>query len=141
MHAAWRRRAQPFSESWSDREFGSSGDRIILEECLEGIEASYIVFTDGETILPAVAARDHKAALDNDAGPNTGGMGAYSNDDILGRELEQDVLKRVIRPTVEGMRDEGVPFPRDSLCRPDADEQAARKFWSSTSGWEIRNAR
>jgi phosphoribosylamine--glycine ligase len=93
-----------------DREFGSSGDQIIVEECLEGIEASYIVFTDGETILPAVAARDHKAALDNDAGPNTGGMGAYSNDDILGRELEQEVLKRVIRPTIEGMKNEGSPF-------------------------------
>jgi phosphoribosylamine--glycine ligase len=93
-----------------DREFGSSGDRIIVEECLEGIEASYIVFTDGDTILPAVAARDHKAVFDNDAGPNTGGMGAYSTDDILGPELEQDVLKRVIRPVIEGMKDEGFPF-------------------------------
>jgi phosphoribosylamine--glycine ligase len=93
-----------------DREFGSSGDRIIVEECLEGIEASYIVFTDGDTILPAVAARDHKAVFDNDAGPNTGGMGAYSTDDILGPELERDVLKRVIRPVIEGMKDEGFPF-------------------------------
>lgn len=92
------------------REFGQSGDRIIVEEFLEGIEASYIVFTDGDTILPAVAARDHKAALDNDAGPNTGGMGAYSTDDILGPELEQDVLKRVIRPVIEGMKHEGFPF-------------------------------
>jgi phosphoribosylamine---glycine ligase len=93
-----------------DREFGQSGDQIIVEECLEGIEASYIVFTDGDTILPAVAARDHKAAYDNDAGPNTGGMGAYSTDDILGPELERDVLKRVIRPVIEGMKDEGFPF-------------------------------
>ena len=92
------------------REFGSSGNRIIVEECLEGIEASYIVFTDGDTILPAVAARDHKAAYDNDAGPNTGGMGAYSTDDILGPELERDVLKRIIRPVIEGMKDEGLPF-------------------------------
>jgi phosphoribosylamine--glycine ligase len=93
-----------------NQEFASSGDRIIIEECLEGIEASYIVFTDGETILPAVAARDHKAAFDNDTGPNTGGMGAYSTDDILGPELEQDVLNRVIRPVVEGMKNEGFPF-------------------------------
>jgi phosphoribosylamine---glycine ligase len=93
-----------------DREFGSSGDRLIIEECLEGIEASYIVFTDGETILPAVAARDHKAVFDNDDGPNTGGMGAYSTDDILGPEIEQDVLKRVIRPVIEGMKKEGSPF-------------------------------
>jgi phosphoribosylamine---glycine ligase len=93
-----------------DREFGVAGDRIIVEECLEGVEVSYIVFTDGETILPAVAARDHKAAYDNDAGPNTGGMGAYSTDDILGPELEQDVLKRVIRPVIQGMKNEGFPF-------------------------------
>jgi phosphoribosylamine---glycine ligase len=93
-----------------DREFGAAGDRIIVEECLEGVEVSYIVFTDGETILPAVAARDHKAAYDNDAGPNTGGMGAYSTDDILGPELEQDVLKRVIRPVIQGMKNEGFPF-------------------------------
>ena len=93
-----------------DREFGGSGDRIVLEEFLEGIEASYIVFTDGETILPAVAARDHKAAYDNDAGPNTGGMGTYSTDDILGPELEREVLKKVIRPVIEGMKSEGFPF-------------------------------
>ena len=93
-----------------DREFGASGDRIIVEECLEGIEASYIVFTDGETVLPAAAARDHKAVFDNDAGPNTGGMGAYSTDDILGPELEQDVLKRIVRPVIQGMKDEGFPF-------------------------------
>jgi phosphoribosylamine---glycine ligase len=93
-----------------DREFGSAGDRLIVEECLEGIEASYIVFTDGETVIPAAAARDHKAVFDNDAGPNTGGMGAYSTDDILGYELEQDVLKRVIYPVIQGMKDEGFPF-------------------------------
>lgn len=92
------------------REFGASGDRIIVEECIRGIEASYIVFTDGKTIVPAVAARDHKAVFDNDEGPNTGGMGAYSTDDILGPELEQDVLKRVIRPVIDGMRSEGNSF-------------------------------
>jgi phosphoribosylamine--glycine ligase len=93
-----------------EREFGAAGDQIIIEECLQGVEASYIVFTDGRTILPAVAARDHKAVFDNDAGPNTGGMGAYSTDDILGRELEQEVLQRVIRPVIEGMREEGFSF-------------------------------
>lgn len=93
-----------------DREFGSAGERVVIEECLEGIEASYIVFTDGETVLPAVASQDHKAVFDNDAGPNTGGMGAYSTDDILGAELERDVLERIIRPAIEGMRKEGSPF-------------------------------
>ncbi|HSW40786.1 MAG TPA: phosphoribosylamine--glycine ligase [Acidobacteriota bacterium] len=93
-----------------DKEFGQAGDRIIIEECLEGIEASYIVFTDGETVLPAAAARDHKAVFDNDEGPNTGGMGAYSTDDILGAELEREVLKRVIHPVIEGMKQERIPF-------------------------------
>lgn len=93
-----------------DREFGSAGDQVVIEECLRGIEASYIVFTDGETVLPAVAAQDHKAVFDNDAGPNTGGMGAYSTDDILGPEIEQIVLKKVIQPVIAGMKAEGSPF-------------------------------
>ncbi len=93
-----------------DKEFGPSGERVVIEEHLEGIEASYIVFTDGKTILPAVAARDHKAIFDNDAGPNTGGMGAYSTDAILGPELEQEVLEQIIKPAIDGMRKEGSPF-------------------------------
>jgi phosphoribosylamine---glycine ligase len=93
-----------------EKEFGASGDQLIIEDCLKGVEASYIVFTDGETIIPAVAARDHKAVFDNDEGPNTGGMGAYSTDDILGPELEQEVLKRVIRPVIDGMKSEGFAF-------------------------------
>jgi phosphoribosylamine--glycine ligase len=83
---------------------------VLFEEFLEGVEASYIVFTDGKTVLPAVASRDHKAAYDNDQGPNTGGMGAYSTDSILGTELEKEVLDRIIRPVVEGMSKEGTPF-------------------------------
>jgi phosphoribosylamine--glycine ligase len=93
-----------------DREFGAAGDRLIIEDCLSGIEASYIVFTDGKTVLPAAAARDHKAVFDNDEGPNTGGMGTYSADDILGPELEKEVLRRVIQPVIDGMRAEGAPF-------------------------------
>jgi len=93
-----------------EREFGAAGDRLIIEECLSGIEASYIVFTDGKTVLPAAAACDHKAIFDNDEGPNTGGMGTYSADDILGLELEKEVLARVIQPVIDGMRAEGAPF-------------------------------
>ena len=92
------------------REFGAAGDRLIIEDCLTGIEASYIVFTDGKNVLPAAAARDHKAVFDNDEGPNTGGMGTYSSDDILGPELEKEVLRRVIQPVIDGMRAEGAPF-------------------------------
>ncbi len=93
-----------------EREFGKAGDRVLIEEFLEGTEASYIVFTDGRHILPAVAARDHKAAYDGDRGPNTGGMGAYSADGILGLELEREILETIIRPVVDGMSREGTPF-------------------------------
>jgi phosphoribosylamine---glycine ligase len=92
------------------REFGAAGERIVLEQFLEGIEASFIVFTDGETVLPAVPARDHKAVYDDDAGPNTGGMGAYSANGILRRQVEKQVLQGIIRPVLDGMQSEGVPF-------------------------------
>ena len=93
-----------------EREFGAAGNFVVLEECLVGLEASYIVFTDGEAIVPAVAARDHKAVHDNDQGPNTGGMGAFSTDAILGKETEAYVLESVIRPVVRGMQEEGCSF-------------------------------
>ena len=93
-----------------DREFGAAGDRLIIEDCLVGIETSYIVFTDGKTVLPAAAACDHKAVFDNDEGPNTGGMGTYSSDDILAPELEKEILARVVQPVIDGMRSEGAPF-------------------------------
>jgi phosphoribosylamine--glycine ligase len=93
-----------------ERQFGAAGDRIVLEEFLEGTEASFIVFTDGDTILPAVAAQDHKAVFDGDKGPNTGGMGAYSTESILGPELQRSILDRIVRPVIDGMRAEGAPF-------------------------------
>ncbi len=91
-------------------EFGAAGDRVVLEEFLEGMEASFIVFTDGKTIVPAVAAQDHKAIFDGDVGPNTGGMGAYSNGNILDPELERRLLKEIVRPVIDGMQAEGAPF-------------------------------
>lgn len=93
-----------------EREFGSAGDQVILEECLEGSEASFIVFTDGTAILPAVAAQDHKAVYDGDKGPNTGGMGAYSTDSILDPDLKNQILQSVVRPVIDGMQFEGNPF-------------------------------
>jgi phosphoribosylamine--glycine ligase len=92
------------------REFGSAGDRLLIEDCLVGREASFIVFTDGETIVPAVAAEDHKAVLDGDLGPNTGGMGAYSVPGLLDAALEERVMAEVVRPTIAGMKSEGAPF-------------------------------
>src|SRR5262245_7468220 len=93
-----------------DREFGAAGERVIPEECLVGTEASFIVFTDGNTILPAVAAKDHKAVYDGDEGPNTGGMGAYSADMILPPDLQEKILEQMVRPVIQGMRAEGTPF-------------------------------
>ncbi len=92
------------------REFGAAGDRVLLEEALTGQELSYIVLTDGETVLPLVATRDHKRIYDGNRGPNTGGMGAYSADGMLARELEEQILAKIIRPTLEGMAREGHPY-------------------------------
>ena len=92
------------------REFGTAGDRVLLEEALSGQELSYIVLTDGETILPLVPTRDHKRIFDGNRGPNTGGMGAYSADGMLSRELEEQILTAIIRPTLEGMAREGHPY-------------------------------
>jgi phosphoribosylamine---glycine ligase len=93
-----------------ERQFGAAGDIIVLEEFLEGAEASFIVFTDGDTIVPAVAAQDHKAVYDNDQGPNTGGMGAYSTDSILEPGLQNMILERIVRPVIDAMKEEGAPF-------------------------------
>jgi phosphoribosylamine--glycine ligase len=92
------------------REFGVAGDQIVVEECLEGIETSFFVFTDGETLVPTVPAKDHKAVFDGDRGPNTGGMGAYSADGILTPELRETILSIIVEPTIQGMREEGTPF-------------------------------
>ncbi len=93
-----------------DREFGSAGDRVLLEEALTGSELSYIVLTDGETVLPLAATRDHKRVFDGNRGPNTGGMGAYSADGLLDRELEARILDSLIRPTLDAMAREGHPY-------------------------------
>ena len=90
-----------------EREFGAAGDRVLLEEALTGQELSYIVLTDGDTVLPLTATRDHKRIFDGNRGPNTGGMGAYSADGLLDRELEARILETIIRPTLAAMAREG----------------------------------
>jgi phosphoribosylamine---glycine ligase len=88
-------------------EFGEAGKHVIVEEGLAGREISYIVLTDGENFVPLAPARDYKRAFDGDAGPNTGGMGAISSDDLLSRELESEIQRRIVRPTISGMAREG----------------------------------
>jgi phosphoribosylamine--glycine ligase len=89
---------------------GEAGKRVVLEEFLSGEEASFIALSDGTTILPFEPSQDHKRLLDGDAGPNTGGMGAYSDSLILSDALRQEIMDRVMRPTVDGMAREGHPF-------------------------------
>lgn len=93
-----------------DKAFGSAGDSIIIETCLVGEEASFIAFTDGKTVLPLPTSQDHKAIFENDLGPNTGGMGAYSPAPVVTREIADFVMNRVMLPTIKGMEAEGRPF-------------------------------
>lgn len=87
--------------------FGAAGARIVVEEFLDGEEASFIVITDGSNILPMATSQDHKARDEGDVGPNTGGMGAYSPAPVVTAEVEQKIMDLVIRPTLRGMRADG----------------------------------
>lgn len=93
-----------------DKAFGSAGDKIVIEACLKGEEASFIAFTDGKTVTPLPTSQDHKAAYDGDLGPNTGGMGAYSPAPVVTPEIEKYVMEKVMLPTVLGMEKEGRPY-------------------------------
>lgn len=90
--------------------FGSAGHRVVVEEFLQGEEASFIVMADGEHALPMATSQDHKARDDGDLGPNTGGMGAYTPAPVVTPEIHQRVMDEVILPTLEGMKADGVPY-------------------------------
>ena len=90
--------------------FGDAGHRVVVEEFLQGEEASFIVMVDGEHILPMATSQDHKAANDGDTGPNTGGMGAYSPAPVVTQEIHDRAMREVIEPTVKGMAAEGNAF-------------------------------
>jgi phosphoribosylamine---glycine ligase len=92
------------------REFGEAGSRVMLEQALEGEELSYMILTDGTHFLRMAPARDHKRAFDHDQGPNTGGMGVYSIDEILPPALEREIIETIVRPTLEGLRADGLPY-------------------------------
>ncbi|MGL4593586.1 MAG: phosphoribosylamine--glycine ligase [Thermoguttaceae bacterium] len=94
----------------SDREFGEAGNRILIEDRLEGAEVSVLAITDGSTILTLQPAQDHKAAYDGDAGPNTGGMGAYSPASALDTKTLHWIEEHVLVPTVHAMNQNGTPF-------------------------------
>ena len=90
--------------------FGEAGSRVVVEEFLDGEEASFIVMVDGKSVLPFATSQDHKRAANGDKGPNTGGMGAYSPAPVVTQEIHDRVMKEVIMPTVEGMASEGNPY-------------------------------
>ncbi|WP_455392678.1 phosphoribosylamine--glycine ligase [[Eubacterium] cellulosolvens] len=90
-----------------EKKFGGAGDKIVLEEYLEGEEVSILAFTDGENILPLVSSQDHKRIYDNDQGPNTGGMGAYSPAPVYTPELDRQVFDEILARTVQAMNREG----------------------------------
>jgi len=92
------------------RELGAAGDRVVIEDFLEGEELSFIALTDGQTVLPLAPTRDHKRLDDGDNGPNTGGMGAYSDDAILEATLQKRILSEIVEPTLKGLAAEGRPY-------------------------------
>lgn len=93
-----------------DKAFGSAGDRVIVEDFLEGEEASFMVFTDGKSVVPMVSSQDHKRVFDNDEGPNTGGMGAYSPAPVITKEIEEEIIDSIIKPTIRGLKNEGIKY-------------------------------
>jgi len=97
-------------EAMKERIFGEAGDSVIIEECLEGEEASIICLTDGQTIAPLETSQDHKPALDGDAGPNTGGMGAYSPAPVVTRPVYEMVEREILLPTVHALKVSGINY-------------------------------
>lgn len=93
-----------------EKEFGEAGNKVIIEEFMEGEEASFIAFTDGKTIKPMPSAQDHKPIFDGDKGPNTGGMGAYSPAPVVTEEVHRIIIRDIMEPTIKGMSAEGRPY-------------------------------
>jgi phosphoribosylamine--glycine ligase len=103
--------AKQFLESVMERnELGPGGHRVLLEETLEGDELSFIILTDGERYAPMVPTRDHKRVFDGNCGPNTGGMGAYSSDELLPAGLRDTVISTIVEPTLRGLAADGIPY-------------------------------
>ena len=94
----------------NDKAFGAAGDRVVIEECLTGEEASFMAFSDGRTVAPMASSQDHKRVFDLDKGPNTGGMGAYSPAPVVTKELEKKVMDTIMVPTIRAMEKEGRLF-------------------------------
>lgn len=101
---------EAIGEIMSGRIFGDAGERIVLEELLEGEEVSFIGLTDGATVLPLASSQDHKRALDGDRGPNTGGMGAYSPAPVVSADLNDRLMREVMEPVVAALREVKIDY-------------------------------
>ncbi len=99
-----------------DRKLGEAGARLVIEECLVGRELSYLVFSDGKDFAAMPVAQDHKRAFDGDLGPNTGGMGAFSTDGLLDAELESQIIREIVEPSLAATRADGFPFKGVLYC-------------------------
>jgi len=104
------------AEMLNGKMLGEAGARVVLEECLKGDELSFLVFSDGERVVPLVAAQDHKRVGDGDTGPNTGGMGAYSTSDIVDDQMRDWLVHHIAQPVVTGMKAEGTEFKGVLYC-------------------------
>jgi phosphoribosylamine--glycine ligase len=103
--------AKQFLESAMEKnELGSGGRRVLLEETLDGKELSFIILTDGERYAPMVPTRDHKRVFEGNRGPNTGGMGAYSSDELLPEALRETVIATIVEPTLQGLANDAIPY-------------------------------
>lgn len=107
---SWDEASQALDSIMKDRQFGAAGDKVVVEECLQGEEVSFFAITDGRDYVPLIAAQDHKRVFDNDQGPNTGGMGAYVNPPIFTPALQKVVEETIIGPVIDAMAREGCPY-------------------------------
>lgn len=98
---------QSLKKLMNEKIFGAAGEEVIIEEFLSGEEVSFFALVDGKVAIPLASAQDHKTAHDGDTGPNTGGMGAYSPAPVMTKEIEKEVMEKIIQPTIEGMAKEG----------------------------------
>jgi len=103
-------------EMLTGKMLGEAGSRVVLEECLKGEELSFLVMSDGERVVPLVATQDHKRVFDNDQGPNTGGMGAYSTNQIADAQMRDWLVSHIARPVIAGMRAEGAEYKGILYC-------------------------
>jgi phosphoribosylamine--glycine ligase len=101
---------QAVDAAMNQKVFGAAGSKVVVEDFLDGEEASLLAFVDGETIVPMVSAQDHKRVNDGDQGPNTGGMGAYSPAPVLTPELNRQVLEKILKPTLAGLKKRGIVY-------------------------------